>query len=56
LKTEASSSKVPSSPWVVFSANSNPEQTQLLKAALLKLSADGANRQTLEMLRLKGFR
>jgi hypothetical protein len=56
LKTEASSAKVASAPWVIFTANTNPTQTQSLKAALLKLSADGANHQTLEMLRLKGFR
>jgi hypothetical protein len=56
LKTEAASPKVPSAPWVAFTAFSNPAQAQALKTALLKLSADGANRQTLEMLRLKGFR
>jgi hypothetical protein len=56
LKTEAASPKIPSAPWVAFTANSNPDQAQALKTALIKLSADGANRQTLEMLRLKGFR
>jgi hypothetical protein len=56
LKTEASSPKIDSAPWVIFTANGTPDQTQALKTALLKLSADGASRQTLEMLRLKGFR
>ena len=56
LKAGLSSSKVPSAPWVVFTANIAPIQVQVLKDALLKLSGDGANRQTLEALRLKGFR
>lgn len=56
LQIQARSEKVSSAPWVIFPQNITPETARALKAALLKLSGNPANRQTLEMLRVKGFR
>lgn len=55
LKTFATSKKVPSAPFVVFKENISTAQSEALKKALLKLSQDSKARETLGLLRIKGF-
>ncbi|MDX1386480.1 MAG: hypothetical protein R3257_02745 [bacterium] len=55
LKTFASSKKVPSAPFVVFKENISSPQSKELKKALLKLTQDGKAKETLGLLRIKGF-
>jgi len=56
IKPWASSQKVPSSPFVVFKDNLSPEIEAALQKALVKLSKDPAYQETLQLLRIKGFK
>ncbi len=47
---------IPTAPFVIFENKLNAETSEILKQALLKLSKDSEMKETLQLLRLKGFK